>query len=580
MILIASLSVFQYSCKKALTLTPEDQLSDASYWQTANDFKLAANAFYVYERTFANVLYDTPTSATALQPHSDLRSDLLTTSTRNPFSNGTNTVFSTDANYSTAYTRIHNINYLLTKAAAFSVPASIAQYAAEAKFFRAYVYFDLLQLYGGVPIVKTLLSTDSPELSAARNTRDEVADFIIADLQAAIPDLPLESAIATADKGRISKGAASSFLSRVALYEGTWQKARNNATRATTLLTTAVSAANSVITSTQYSLFKPAALGDSALKYMFILENTKSNPAGIQKSANTEYILANRYDQSLRITGVNITKTVFANTLWPTRKFANLYLCKDGLPIEKSPLFQGYSTMISEFQNRDNRMRFTLMVARKPYWSNATPGYRIDWLGDAADVANATYKSLIPNFNSGYQNQKWATERQVTDTYESYDYPVIRYAEVLLNYAEAVFELNGTISDADLDKSLNLVRLRVNTSTAMPKLSNAFVVANGLDMRTEIRRERTIELYNEGFRIDDLKRWKTAETEMPLPLQGIKWAGTEFQTTWPAASSLTKDANGVIILESARTWTDRNYLLPLPTQQIQLNPNLTQNPGY
>ena len=111
---------------------------------------------------------------------------------------------------------------------------------------------------------------------------------------------------------------------------------------------------------------------------------------------------------------------------------------------------------------------------------------------------------------SGYQNQKWATERRVEDNYEGYDYPIIRYAEVLLNYAEAVFERDGQISDEDLDISLNLTRQRVNPD--MPKLTNDFVRQHGLGYcRQKFRRERTIELYNEGFRIDDLKRWKTAK---------------------------------------------------------------------
>lgn len=92
-------------------------------------------------------------------------------------------------------------------------------------------------------------------------------------------------------------------------------------------------------------------------------------------------------------------------------------------------------------------------------------------------------------------------------------------------------------------------------------------------MRTEIRRERAIELYLEGFRIDDLKRWKIAETEMPMPLLDVKWTGTEFQITWAGASTLPKDASGNIILQTDRTWTDKNYLLPLPAQQVQLNPN-------
>jgi len=136
----------------------------------------------------------------------------------------------------------------------------------------------------------------------------------------------------------------------------------------------------------------------------------------------------------------------------------------------------------------------------------------------------------------------------------------------------------------------------------MPKLSNAFVSTNGLDMRREIRRERTIELVGEGFRTDDLKRWHNAfggpdfgaDKEDPLigsnvmlqTVLGIKWAGTEFQTAWPSQSATPKYSStntfldGALILDAARSFSEKNYLLPIPTTQLQLNPNLVQNPGW
>jgi hypothetical protein len=98
-------------------------------------------------------------------------------------------------------------------------------------------------------------------------------------------------------------------------------------------------------------------------------------------------------------------------------------------------------------------------------------------------------------------------------------------------------------------------------------------------MRTEIRRERNIELFLEGFRVDDLKRWKTAETEMPMNLLGIKWKGTRWETRYLVNGNppFPVDANGNLILEAGRKWAEKNYLLPVPTQQIQLNPNLKPN---
>jgi hypothetical protein len=559
----------QYSCNKMLDLKPLDEVADANYWKSAGDFKSFANQFYGWRKDFGSMVFD--------GPHSDLRSDLITSLTPNLFSNGNNTIPTADGTYSDAFGKVRLVNTLLLKAAAYAAPAEVKQYVAEAKFFRAYVYFDLLQLYGDAIIVKSLLDVEAPELKAARNSRQEVSDFIIADLKDAIPSLPLQSAIAAADQGRVSQGTAQALLSRVALFEGTWQKFRNNTARATPLLDIAAKASLDVINSKEYSLFKPTVLGDSAQKYLFILEDAKSNPAGIKKADNKEYIFVNRHDEVLNPIGLNITHTVFANVQYVSRKFVNLYLSNNGLPIDNvnNAAFQGYATMTSEFQNRDNRMKYTLMQANKPYWRESKP--RVTWTGDAADLASAAYTSFLPTFNSGYHNQKWAAERAVQTQLEGYDFPIIRYAEILLNYAEAVYERDGSISDADLDLSLNLVRQRVNT--AMPKLSNGFVTTNNLNMRTEIRRERTIEFFNEGFRIDDLKRWKEAENEMPQNVLGIKWQGTEFQTKW-TSNTKPLNADGCLIMESGRVWAQKNYLYPLPVDQLKLNPNLKQNPDW
>lgn len=582
-------SSIQYGCNKNLDLEPLDRISDASFWLSPNDFMLAANKFYLYQRTFTDVLQD--------NPHSDIRSDY---GGINAFSRGSNTASVTDNSYNTAYTRLREINYMLAKAATYAVPGDIKKYVAEAKFFRAYVYFDLLELYGAVPLIKQPLGTASPELYLPRTSRDSIVDFIISNLTEAVPDLPLENQNLATDKGRVTKGSAQAFLSRVALYEGTWQKFRNgNTARYNALLDIAIAASDAVITSNEYALFAPPALGDSALKYLFILENQKSNPAGIQKSANKENIQANRYDQTLRQVRFNIGQT---GTPGFTRRLANIYLCNDGLPIDKSPLFQGYALMKSEFANRDNRMRYTMRVAGYYYWKGNN-NWHINWDWSAPDLANADASPWKPyaNSTSGYGGQKWTPERQVPDNEESYDYPVIRYAEVLLNYAEALYERNGLISDADLDKSLNLVRKRVNKT--MPSLSNSFVTTNGLDMRREIRRERTVEFSGEGFRIDDLKRWHNAvggpslggNDEDPLigpnvmlqKVLGIKWSGTEFQTLWPAQSAVAKYSSpdtlldGAIVVDGARGFAEKNYLLPIPSQQIQLNPNLgPNNPGW
>ena len=563
-ILVMALGCLTYSC---LDLDPKDQIADGNYWQEASDFKLFANQFYGWTRDFSNSVYDAP--------HSDKRSDLiLDKSGTNVYSNGTNSIPTGDNNYTDNYNRIRRTNILLQKAESYGNQSDIEQYIGEAKFFRAYCYFELLQLYGDVIITKKPLDVTDPEMKVARNDRSEVVDFMIQDLKDAAGQLPLTSAV---ENGRVGSEGAWAFLSRVALYEGTWQKFRGNEARGKELLDVAAKAAKEVINSKNFSLYTPAILGDSAQKYMFILEDVKSNPAGLLKASNTEYIFSRRHDETLNPIGKNITKECLANAQQIAQKFAALYLCQDGLPIEKSSLylFKVDGIIAHEYQNRDNRMLYTLCVPGGYYWSNENS--RVNWTSDAADKASASIKGYSPANGSGYANQKWAAERKVQTNSEGYDYPVIRYAEVLLNYAEAVYERDDAISDDDLNISLNLVRNRINKS--MPKLSNNLVTATGLNMREEIRRERTVELFNEGFRIDDLKRWKTAETEMPKDFLGIKWTGTEYATKWPNVS-YAKNSDGYIILETGRKWESKHYLYPLPTDQLQLNPNLKQNPGW
>ncbi len=550
-----------------MNFEPEAQMNDSNVWNKASNFQLFANQFYSYTRDFSTGVNDAP--------HSDLRSDLIAGSSINTYSAGTNSIPSSDGNYTTLYKRIYYTNLLLNRAESFSDKASIAVPIAEAKFFRAYSYFDLVQLYGNVILVLKPLDINSPELQVSRNDRGEVIDQIIKDLQESIEGLP-DTPTST---GGLCKDAAYAMLSRVALYEGTWQKfhtggaeTSSNTTRSSALLQIAKDAAGKVMERGHYKLFYSEQLGKESYRYMFILEDATCNPAGLTTKDNTEYILARRHRIEDGI-GSNITKAYMANAVYPTRKLANMYVCQDGLPVTKSAMFKKYATDVSEFENRDNRMLTTLIQNGTKYWNNTTNNCRESW--DDNDLTRALTVSVTSN--SGYQTHKWAVERLVADEKEAMDFPVIRYAEVLLNYAEATYELNGQISDDDLDLSVNLVRNRVNPD--MVKLSNSLVTANGLSMREEIRRERTVELTFEGFRIDDLKRWATAPVEMPMDQVGVLYTGTWFESHWTTQSrKLTSD--GCILLYGDRVWNDKLYLYPLPSDQLQLNPNLGQNPGW
>ena len=550
-----------------MDLEPLSDLGDNLVWDNAANFQLFANQFYSWPHDFARAVSD--------EPHSDYRSDLVAGSSMNVYSQGTNAIPATDANYTKLYKRIYYTNLLLKNAESFDVPADIIVPVAEAKFFRAYSHFELVQLYGDAIILTEPLDLDSEKLYGKRNDRGEVIDQVIKDLKDAVGGLPETSS----EAGRLNKYIAYAMLSRVALYEGTWQKfhtngkdATSNTSRSTELLTIAKDAANEVIKGGKYQLFYNEKLGNESYRYMFTLEDgAQCNPANLSKSDNTEYIFVKRHRNGDK-TAWNLTHGMVANACYVTRKLANMYLCSDGLPIGKSSKFQQYAGVTDEFQNRDNRMGNNMLYHGQQYWNNDGK-WRTTWTD--ADLTS----SLTANVRSGsgYQNRKWGTERQVEDYYESYDFPVIRYAEVLLNYAEAVYELNGTITDSELDYSLNKVRLRVNPS--MPKLSSTLVSANNLSMREEIRRERTVELVLEGFRIDDLKRWATAPDEMPQDMLGVQVTDTWFETNWTDHKrSLSSD--GCLILYSDRTWNDKLYLYPLPSDQLQLNPQLEQNPGW
>lgn len=561
---IVTLIMVATSC---LDLNPLDQLSDGNIWKSANDFKYFANNFYGWAHDFSNKYND--------GPHSDLRSDLMIPkSSINEFSHGNNSIPNSDGNYTSMYNNIRRTNLLIKNAENYTGNESIDQYVGEAYFFRAFFHFELVQLYGDVIIVSDVMDINSPEMTKKRDDRGDVIDFIIKDIEEAAGKLPAISP----ENGRINKFGALALLSRVALYEGTWQKYRNNEVRGKELCSLSANAAREVIDNGGYELFAPASLETKSYKYLFTLEDDQSTPvAGLTKASNKEYIFYRRHDNDQSRFNINITHGAVANAVLINRKFVNMYLSSDGLPIEKSPNFKGYDKMVSEFENRDNRMNNSFLHHGEKYWVNDPGSSRIDWKGmDGEDAKNAL--TCVATSGSGYQNKKWGTEREVIDYYEGYDFPIIRLAEVMLNYAEAVYERDGSISDSDLDISLNPVRLRVNPD--MPKLSNSFVTANGLDMLGEIRRERTVELYFEGFRIDDLKRWKTAEIEMPKDILGVKWEGTEFQTAWGTESNRARNADGCLIMESGRSWTEKNYLLPLPTDQLQLNPNLEQNPGW
>ncbi|MDE5636787.1 MAG: RagB/SusD family nutrient uptake outer membrane protein [Alistipes sp.] len=555
-----------------MDLEPQDQIDDTKVWGNASNTQLFANQFYGYLRGFRPSESANYMNGVNDGPHSDYRSDLLCSNTVNVFSAGTNSIPNKDDNYNNLYSRLYRTNLLLARTEAYRENTDYAQARGEAYFFRAYLHFELVQLFGDCLLVQKPLDVTSGELQAPRTPRLDVMKAIVQDLKDAAALLPETSS----DNGRVNRYAAWAMLSRVALYEGSWQKFHvggGQNTDESKALFAEASAAADMVMSADYELFHSDELGDmDSYRYMFILEDEKCNPAGITKSGNKEYVLVRRYHATLKHIEFNITHALQNNVGYITSKLADMYRCQDGLPIAKSELFHGYATATSEFDNRDNRMNATMLKNGQAYWNNDGK-WRTTWTDE--DLANSL--TCNSRSNSGYINNKWCTERQVADASESYDYPVIRYAEVLLNYAEAKFEEADAISDDDLNISLNEVRKRSNPK--MTPLSNKLCTSNGLSMREEIRAERTVELFLEGFRIDDLKRWKTAEIEMPGDLKGIQFKGTWYETAWTNQTRPVGD-DGRIVLYDGRVWEQKHYLYPIPGDQRQLNKQLGQNPEW
>jgi hypothetical protein len=589
-VIIGAVLFSSVSCRKNyLDLLPEDQLTEATYFTTPEQFKYAANAFY--NKMISWQVIDGSNVYDFMDFGSDLSSNITTGSTVN-YGRGTVNARSDEAYWNNSYNYIRNVNLLLAKADAYKGEKStIKQYVAEAKFFRAWHYFFMLKRFGGVPVITTVPDLNSPDITAPRNSRYEVIDQIYADLTAAIPDLPTEQTIAAGDKGHISKWAAEAFKARVLLYEATWRKYTGTSTdytgsagpaadQVTAFLTEAATLAKDVMDNGGYALWdynSTSSINKRSSYYLFSIDGPGSNPAGLDKNTNNEFIIRNVYDFNLRRGGINLTHTV-QSFMTPSRKMMDMYLCTDGLPVNKSPLFQGYSDISKEYQNRDYRMLSYVLGS-----------------GNIPAAGSITLAGGI-----GYGNKKFAAYNYPTyrnDNQESQDYPQLRLAEVYLIYAEALMEKNNSISDADLNISINLVRARAGVAP----LTNSLVTTNGLNMLNEIRRERTLELFGENTRFDDLKRWGIAEQELNQNICGMVVGDASYPTEFRDASGNAtgkyqplKYVNGeatvatgkgnlkCIVIDAAvnRNFKRMHYLFPLPLKQIQLNPSLVQNNGY
>lgn len=519
---------------------PETAITDPAFWNNEGDLKGATNVLY----------HQLP----GLPDTQDTWSDDAYGTSPNSISDGSRLTPSSDSYYGDQYTGIRRANNIMEKSQKVldaGVEANIADlYVAEARFFRAWNYFNLLKRYGGVPLILKTLDENAPELQDPRASREEILTAIYEDLDFAASRLRSPGEQSSEEYGRVTSTAALAFKSRIALFEGTRAKFHNYGD-ARKHLAIAQQAAKAVIESGEHELFP---------EYFDLFQYEGEGPE------NKENILVRQYGQSIEesISYHNAQRYLETGAANPTKALADSYLMEDGLPINKSPMYEEPATTVEVFKDRDPRMRATFFKR-----------------GDEYIGTNPVFNVPDLNFQrTGFANRRYAKldDWQVSRSY--IDRAVIRYAEVLLNYAEATYELENEISDSDLDMSIN--KLRARPSVNLPALTNAFVTANGLDIREEIRRERRVELALEGFRYWDLIRWKTAETELPKPVLGNK-VFDDFNLSEEEMSSINFDENGNILLQDAglREFDpSKDYLFPLPTDQLGLNPNLEQNPGW
>ena len=521
-------------CGDFLEKEPLTSLSPSNFWNTEEDLRLSLNMLYEE----MNIDYSI-----------DNRSADTFADAANEISSGTYVPVNTDATWTNCYQYIRIANDFLENYSKAEVSDAVkSRYAGEARFFRACYYYQLVTRFGGVPLITRTLDMESPELTTSRADAAEIWSLIFEDLRFAAEHIPVKSQM-TDDIGRVTQGAAYAFWARAALYAGTYYK-YHAGSGFEDYLTQALQAAEAVMRSDEYSLYPD-------YRNLFLY-------AGIDCD---EDILSFRYSEEDGKFNPRPRLTIYDFDCEPTKYVADNFLCKDGLPIEKSAYPVSYLPIGAEFENRDPRMALTLW---KP--------------GDSYEE-KPFLPSLFSQTRTGYMFKKYGVEGAFTyePTAVYVNNILLRYAEVLLIYAEATYELKGTISDNELNQSINLLRDRFNGyPNQLPHLTNAFVKEHGLDMRDEIRRERRAELSGEGFRYDDIIRWKIAEKELARPILGIQF-DKEAYPDIVVGSDVILDENGFIIVQSGTSRSfdpSKDYLYPLPLRELSLNPNLEQNPGW
>ncbi|GAA5219960.1 RagB/SusD family nutrient uptake outer membrane protein [Membranihabitans marinus] len=515
---------------------PPDKINDANFWTSPSDLKTYLNQFYEDLSTSGNWANDN-------------LSDNQCPATRNSYIWGDYVVPSSGGDWTKAgWESIRRCNYFLQRYQTTNGDAQeIAIYSGEAKFFKSWYYFEKLSRFGDIPWLSTDLNVDSEELYNGRTSRMIVVDSVLNDLDKAIQRLP-----ETSSEGRLTKYAALAFKSRFCLFEASFRK-YHGMQDYESLFGEAISASEAIMNAGLFDVYN-AGNPDKDYYNLFILDDLSNNVESIMsKTYEVDLLMHNRVRQ-LGEAGNGFSKD-----------FVETYLCSDGKPISISLLYQGESVedYDSEFANRDPRMRQSVYTSDQPY--------------HITDEGEIQYQ-ITPEFDNGKCFTGYRIYKGFSPTQRDFEYQrctldefIFRYAEVLLNYAEAKAELEEC-TQSDLDKSINLLRSRVG----MPDLTVevGFVDEDWPEwevsispLLNEIRRERRVELAAEGMRFNDILRWKAGKLlENPKTYLGALDPQTaEYRLLYPGLT---------------RTWDDKRYLYPIPTQELVLNTALDQNPGW
>lgn len=572
------LSVVFASCKKdILDQFPTASISPNTFFQTEGDLKAYTNLFYSH----------LPDAGFIYGEDAD---NIVKSSVEREIA-GTRLVPTTDGRWS--WTQLRNINFFLNSENVqnFSNAAIRDEYIGIARFFRAFFYFEKVKSYGDVPWYSTVIETnDEANLMKARDPRTLVMDSVLADI-----DFAIEHLSTTKSVERITKWSALALKSRITLYEGTWRKYHTEFSIADSerFLNECVEASAELMNSGVYTIYNKTT-GPTGKPYQDLFANLTIDPVA------DEVILARRYSNELSLRH-GLQFYITARTQGKPgleKRLVNSYLMADGSRFTDIP---GYDTIqfFNEVQNRDPRLSQTIR----------TPGYR---RVGASTTSSVDFEATM----TGYQPIKWMNNTSLDGNGQSFqDMAIFRLGEVLLNYAEAKAEL-GTLTQADINMSIKLLRDRVGmpnldmmaaNANPDPYQANLYPNVSGQNKGVilEIRRERRIELVMESnLRWEDLMRWKEGHL-LADPFKGMYFPGVGFYdldkngvpeieiyegakppATGPfqfPASDLSEGTKGNILTNRniSKTFNEnRDYLWPLPIEDLTLNDNLTQNPGW